>query len=441
MAFRLQIPRTGLDREDVIQRLASAKADDVDWLNGRSWSLVYYAGEEHTAVVRDAYDLYFSENAAGPSLFPSLRRLEDELISMVLGLLNGRSAEVGNLTSGGTESILLAMKAYRDQARHRKPRLSTMEILVPESAHPAFLKAAHYLDLRVVPVPLNSDCETDLDALRQRTSPRTICMVASAPSLAHGVMDPIDEMGRIATEHGIGLHVDACLGGFLLPFMRQLAYAVPQFDFAVPGVTSISTDLHKNGYAAKGASALLYKSRELRRYQSYVNVDWPGGAYVSPTMMGTRPGGAVAAAWASIMALGQEGYVQTARRTMDAANALMEGIAALPGLFVVGKPVMSVFAFGADDIDVFALADHLDTQGWRVNRQNHPRSLHMVATANHLTAVPRFLHDLEAAVRLERKDPTVTTGKCGAFLYGGNALLEDESQPEETTLSRSNGLW
>jgi sphinganine-1-phosphate aldolase len=433
MAVRLKIPSVGLDREDVIQRLESVKTDDVDWLNGRSWSLVYYAGEEHTAVVRDAYELYFSENAAGPSLFPSLRRLEDELISMVLELLNGRGGEVGSMTSGGTESILLAMKAYRDQARHRRSRLSTVEILVPESAHPAFLKAAHYLDLRVVPVPLNSDYATDLDALRQRITPRTICAVASAPSLAHGAMDPIEEMGRIATKHRIGLHVDACLGGFLLPFMRELSYPVPRFDFEVPGVTSISTDLHKNGYAAKGASAILYKTRELQRYQSYVNVGWPGGAYVSPTMMGTRSGGAVAAAWASIMALGHEGYVQMARRTMGAAKALMKGISTLHGLFVIGKPVMSVFAFGAEDLDVFALGDRLDAQGWRLSRQNHPRSLHMIATANHLTAVPRFLHDLEAAVKLERQEPTSTTGKCGAFLYGGDALLEDECQPEATT--------
>jgi glutamate/tyrosine decarboxylase-like PLP-dependent enzyme len=438
MAFKLQIPTIGLGCKEVIKRLRSAKTDDVDWLNGRSWSLVYHAGDKHTAVVRDAYDLYFSENAAGPSLFPSLRRIEDEVISMILDLLNGRDEEVGNMTSGGTESILLAMKAYRDQARRLKPGISTMEILVPESAHPAFLKAAHYLDLQVVPVALNTDYETDLDSLRQRITPRTICMVASAPSLPHGVMDPVTAMGDIASEHGIGLHVDACLGGFLLPFMRKLSYEVPEFDFGVPGVTSISTDLHKNGYAAKGASAVLYRDRGLQRYQHYVNTNWPGGAYASPTMTGTRPGGAVAAAWASIMALGHEGYVQMARRTMDVNDALMEGISALPGLFVIGKPAMSVFAFAAEDVDVFALGDRLETRGWRVNRQNHPRSLHMIATANHKEAVCPFLQDLEAVLEMERREPTKQTNKHRAFLYGGTASFGSDRE-EVTGVSRLNG--
>jgi glutamate/tyrosine decarboxylase-like PLP-dependent enzyme len=441
MTVKLHIPKVGLAREDVMKQLNSAKTDDVDWVNGRSWSLIYYAGDKHTGVVRDAYDLYFSENAAGPSMFPSLRRLEDEVISMVLDLLGGRGDEVGAMTSGGTESILLAMKAYRDQARDRKPEVSMPEVLIPESAHPAFLKAAHYLGLRVVPVPLNADYETDIHALRQRITTRTVCMVASAPSLPHGVMDPVAAMAEVASECGIGLHVDACLGGFLLPFMRQLAYRVPEFDFGVPGVTSLSMDLHKNGYAAKGASAILYRTGELRRYQYYVNTDWPGGAYASPTMMGTRPGGAVAAAWASLMALGQDGYLEMARRTMDTANALMKGIEALPGLSIIGKPVMSVFAFGAEDIDIFTLADRLDTRGWRVNRQNHPGSLHMIATPNHREAVSPFLQDLQAALAIERRQPSRSAAKRCAFLYGGSVNLNSRGELKEIALSQLDGLY
>ena len=369
MDSRIKIPNSGVPRQELIEQLKASKKDDVDWRRGRSWSLVYYGGDEHTDFLKAVHNLYFSENAAGPALFPSLRRMEAEVVAMVLDLLGAAGDEAGTMTSGGTESILLAVKAYRDRARDLSPRIAKPEILVPESAHPSFLKAAHYFDLHAIPVPLNAEFEVDLDALRNRISSNTVCMVASAPSFPQGVMDPVEAMGEIALASGIGLHVDACLGGFMLPFVRRLGCSVPEFDFRVPGVTSISTDLHKNGYAAKGASVILYRTNALRRYQYYVNTNWPGCMYASPSMMGTRPAGPIAAAWASMMALGQDGYMNIARQTMDVANALMDGISSLPGLKIIGQPAMSVFAFNADDVDVFALGDRLDAKGWRVNRQ------------------------------------------------------------------------
>ena len=255
----MQIPKVGLDHQTVIDKLNEAKRGDVAWKEGRSWSLVYYAGDEHTEFLKQVYSLYFSENGAGPSMFPSLGRMEAEVVSMVANLLGGDSDSVGTMTSGGTESILLAVKAYRDWAREHKSHVTEPEILVPVSAHPAFLKAAHYFDVRAVPIPLDTDYQVDLDALQERITDQTICLIASAPSLPHGVMDPIAAMGEVANSRGIGLHVDACLGGFLLPFMRKIGHSIPAFGFDVPGVTSISADLHKNGYTAKGASAILYR--------------------------------------------------------------------------------------------------------------------------------------------------------------------------------------
>lgn len=441
MDSRIKIPNLGVPRQELIEQLKASKKDDVDWRHGRSWSLVYYGGDEHTDFLKTVSNLYFSENAAGPALFPSLRHLEAEVVAMVLDLLGATGDEVGTMTSGGTESILLAMKAYRDRARNLSPGIEKPEILVPESAHPAFLKAAHYFGLHAIPVPLNAEFEVDLGMLRDRISDNTVCMIASAPGFTQGVVDPVQAMGEIALESGVGLHVDACLGGFLLPFMRRNGYEVPKFDFSVPGVTSISSDLHKNGYTAKGASVVLYRTNALRRYQYYVNTEWSGGLYASPSMMGTRPAGPIAAAWASMMALGEDGYMHIAQRTLDVAKALMEGISSLPGLNIIGRPAMSVFAFNADDVDVFSLGDRLDIKGWRVNRQNYPRSLHMIVTPNHEQVVDVFLADLREALEDERRQPTERQGESGALLYGGTANIGESSDLEEMALSKLDELY
>lgn len=437
----MQIPKSGLDHQSVIDKLNEAKSGDVAWKEGRSWSLVYYAGEEHTEFLKKVYSLYFSENGAGPSMFPSLRRMEAEVVSMVANLLGGDLNSVGTMTSGGTESILLAIKAYRDWAREHRSHVVEPEILVPVSAHPAFLKAAHYFDVRVVPVPLDTDYQADIHAMQERITDQTICLIASAPTLPHGVMDPIAAMGEVAESRGIGLHIDACLGGFLLPFMRKIGHDIPAFGFDVPGVTSISADLHKNGYTAKGASAILYRNSELRRYQFYVSTDSAGGLYASPTMMGTRPGGAIAAAWAALMALGENGYVDIAKRTMETTRALMEGVAAMPDLSILGNPVMNVFAFSADKVDVFALADRIDAMGWRINRKNQPDSLHMITTPNHASVVDEFLADLGKALKAEHKYPRQDGARRSAILYGGTEDIGAAQDAQELALSRLESFY
>jgi len=416
----MRIPLLGVEAQELIETLAKFKSNDVDWKRARSWSLVYYGGELHTEFLKQVYAMYFSENGAGPTLFPSLKRMEAEVVAMVTELVNGGKDSCGTMTSGGTESILLAMKAYRDQARDIQPHITAPELLVPESAHPAFLKAAAYFDLKVIPVPLNDRFEVEIDALCEHISDQTICIVASAPSFPHGVLDPIAEMGEVASTHGIGLHVDACLGGLLLPFIRKIGREIPRFGFDVSGVTSISTDLHKNGYAAKGASAILYSNKELRRYQFFISTNWPGGMQASPTMLGTRPGGAIAAAWAALMVLGERGYIDIARRTMDVADRLVKELNKIPGVRVLGAPVMSVFGFTIQDVNVFAVGDRIDALGWRINRQNYPPALHVVVTPNHEPVVSEFITDLTEAIAAERRDPTFQSGK-EAILYGGTA--------------------
>ena len=420
MSRRIQIPDCGMEKNLIIRMLEKAKSSDVDWRRGRTWSLVYYAGDEHTDFLKEVYGRYFNENGASPYAFPSLRTLETEVVSMLIGLLGGSGDETGTMTSGGTESILLAVKAYRDWMRAKRPDVCRPEILMPESGHPAFLKAAHYLGLRPVLVSLDDQYRVDLDQLRQRISDQTICMVASAPSLTQGVVDPVPQMAEIAQSHGIGLHVDACLGSFTLPFLKRLGYNVPDFDFRVPGVTSISADLHKNGYAAKGASAVLYRGRELRKYQFYVNTEWPGGVYSSTTMMGTRPGGAIAAAWASMMALGQNGYLDLVRRSKEATQALLDGIARVPELYILGTPLTNVFSFSARELDIFSIGDRLEHRGWRLNRHTKPKSLLMIVMPSyHAPVIESFLSDLQAVVDEENADPSAQNNHRMAMLYGG----------------------
>ena len=304
--------------------------------------------------------------------------------------------------------------------------VQTCALPISESAHPAFLKAAQYFGLRTVPVPLDNNFHISLTAVEERISDQTICIVASAPCYPHGVIDPITEIGELTMRHDVGLHVDACLGGFLLPFFHKLGRTVRCFDFSVPGVTSISADLHKNGYAAKGASAVFYRTPELRRHQYFISSDWPGGLYGSPTMLGTRPGGAIAAAWAAMMSLGEDGYTNLARRALQVTDDLLAGIRTINGLKVFGEPDMTVITFGSDVVNIFAVADKLDANGWRIDRQRNPDCIHLIATPNHAQSVIPFLTDLKSAVDAELRNPTVSNKDKTTMLYGVTASVPDD---------------
>lgn len=397
--------RKGVPRDKIIEEMRCIQDQDADWKRGKTWSLVYYGGEELTELLEQAYLIYFHGNALNPMAFPGLRKFETEVVAITADLLGGDANIRGNLTSGGTESILMAVKTARDMARAKRPGVASPEIIIPHSAHPAFLKAAHYLGLKAVRIPLGEDFRVRIEAVRQAVNENTVLIVGSAPAYPHGAVDPIEELAAIAYDKDIPCHVDACLGGFLLPFAARLGYPVPLFDFRVPGVTSISADLHKYGFAAKGASVILYRNSAIRKYQFFAIADWPGGLFGSPTLTGTRPGGAIAAAWATMKYLGEEGYLRLAEIIMNTTRFLQEGIGALPGLYVLGKPDMSVFAFASRRLDIHLLGDAMEARGWHMDRQQNPASLHLMVTPAHAAIAEKFLQDLREAVK------EVTDGK------------------------------
>ena len=297
----------------------------------------------------------------------------------------------------------MAVKSARDRFSSRHPDVEAPEMILAVTGHPAFEKAAHYFRLKPIHIPVAMDFRANIDAMKQAISPRTAIIIGSAPSYPHGVVDPIAEMAQIALEEEILFHVDACVGGFMLPFMRRLGYPVPDFDFRVPGVTSISADLHKYGYAIKGASLILYRNPEIRRHQLFAYVDWPGGIYASPTFTGTRPAGPIAASWALMKFLGEEGYVRIADQVMRATRAIHDGIEAIEGIEVLGEPDMSLMAIGSDSLDVYQIGDEMTAMGWHLDRQQFPPSLHMTVNHAHLGTVDIFLGDLARAVEKVRK--------------------------------------
>lgn len=424
---RVTLPEQGLDPDAVLAEMAALKEGDARWRAGRTFSLVYHQSDEHTALLQRAYALFLQENGLNPAAFRSLRKFETEVVSMVLDLLGGGPGSGGTLSSGGTESILLSVKAYRDHARATRPGLDRPEMVLPISAHPAFVKAAHYFDVTPVFIPLDPDYRANVAAAAAALSERTVLVVGSAPAYPHGVIDPIPELARLAAERGIGMHVDACLGGMLLPFLRELGHPVPPFDLRVPGVTSISADLHKYGFTAKGASTVLYRDLAMRQHQFFAYGEWPGGLFGSPTLAGTRPGGAMAAAWAAMRSLGRDGYLRSARVILDTTRALLEGIAAIPGLRVLGAPDMSVFAYTSDEVDILAVADQMEGRGWLVDRLQRPSAIHLMITPAHRDIVPAYLGDLRDAVAHVRAHPEA--GQSGqAAMYGMLGRLPESEQ-------------
>lgn len=394
-------------------------ANDPDYKSLRTWSLVYYLGEEHTRLLREAYERFFSANGLNPMAFKSLKRFESEVIAMTAGLLHGDDDVVGTMTAGGTESCLLAVKTYRDMARSKRPWIRRPEMVIPETAHVAWEKGAKYFDVKPVRAPLDGSFCLDVRAVQRLVSRRTVMILGSAPEYPHGHVDPIEELGEIALRRKIPLHVDACLGGYLLPFVEKLGRHVPPWDFRVPGVTSISADCHKYGYAAKGASTILYRSTDYLKHQIFVYENWPGGIFASPAILGTRPGGAIAAAWAAMRALGDEGYLEHAETIMKTTGRLIDGVNAIADLEVIGRPAMSVFSYRAKSkkLNIFAVADVLEKKGWHIDRQQRPDSLHAMVTPLHADVVDEYLADLREAVDIVRSNPELAT-KGGAAMYG-----------------------
>ncbi|MEM8905265.1 MAG: aminotransferase class V-fold PLP-dependent enzyme [Actinomycetota bacterium] len=398
----MQLPEQGRPVDEVIHDLTEKRAHDVRWEDGRTFGMVYDGGPGVHEAAERAAALYLHENALNTQAFPSLRQIQSEVVGWTAGLLHGPESSAGFLTSGGTESILCAVKAARERARAERG-IEAPEIVLASSAHAAFHKAAHLFGLRVRSVPVLDDWTADVDAMAEVVGDRTALVVGSAPQYPQGVVDPIGAIAELATSVGASCHVDACMGGFVLPFAEQLGLEVEPWDFRVEGVTTISADIHKLGYAPKGVSVILHRTKELRRYQTFVFDDWLGGFYASPNLQGTRSGLPMAAAWAVMQHLGVDGYRRLTEVTLRNADRIRGAVAAQPGIQVLGDGRLHLVAMASDlaadiPVDVFALGDALQERGWYHDRQGPPDSLHSTVSNTNTGAIDAYVGDLAECV-------------------------------------------
>lgn len=396
-----QLPKQGISWAELELQLKAAGERDVDWRNGRAPSFVHYAGDDVLEIAKKAYLMYFSENGLGLRAFHSLAKFESEVVAMGLGLLHGGEASRGAMTTGGTESIFLAVKAARDAARARHASAGTPCIVLACSAHPAFDKAAYFLGLETVRVPLRRDFTADPVAMEAAITPDTVMIVGSAPAYPHGVMDPITELAAIAQSRGVWMHVDACVGGYIAPFAQKLGYEVAPFDFSVPGVRSISADLHKYGYAAKGASTLFFADPDSFSHMAWGFNNWPRGQYTTNTLVGTRAGGAIAAAWAVMNYLGEEGYLRITERVIATRRAIEAGVHGL-GMHTLGRPELSIVAYGSDTHDIGAVGQGLLKRGWLTGYVEQPPGIHLMLNLTHEPVVGQYIQDLAASIKEAR---------------------------------------
>jgi sphinganine-1-phosphate aldolase len=423
-----RLPREGVARERLLAIAAElSEREDTPAREGKISGSLYHGGEEHFAFLAEIYRRFSHMNVLQRDMYPSATKFEGEIVAMTLGLLNADAASgegdapCGVLSSGGSESLISALLAYRERGRERG--VAAPEVVMPVTAHVALLKGAHYLGLKAVRVPVADDFRADPEAVAAAIGPSTVALIGSAGSYPHGAIDPIAALSELALEHDVGLHVDGCLGGFILPWAERLGHEVPLWDFRLPGVSSISADTHKYGYAPKGTGVLLYRGPVLRRHQYFVSTDWPGGIYASPGFAGSRSGGLIAATWAAMLSLGERGYLELAERILATAAELRGAVESLPELRTLGDSPFMV-AFGSDELDVWHLNDALQERGWRLNGCQHPPGLHFCVTRPNTApgVVEAFAADLREAVAYA-KDPPPSPPRSGALYGAGGAEL------------------
>ena len=394
------LPTKGIPAPQVFDELESLRAGDVDWRSGRVFSLAYYAGPQAIAVAEDAYRRFSGENALSTDAFPSLKMMQSDVLSMVGPWLGADKDSAGFMTSGGTESILMVVKAARDQFA-QTDGVTKPNIVLPTSAHAAFEKACHYFGVESRRADVGDDWRADIAAMDRLIDDNTVMLVASAPQYPQGVIDDVTGIAKLAHQHGINCHVDACMGGVTLAYLEKLGQPIPAWNLRVPGVTSISVDLHKYGYTSKGASVVMYRSKSLRAHQGFFTDNWLGGMYASSGMLGTKSGGSIASAWAVLRHLGEDGYTALTQQTRNATVQLADHIVAHPQLALRAYPESTLICFGATDptlLNVFAVADELRIRGWYVDRQTPPDSLHCTVNAIHHDKIDAFVTDLDASI-------------------------------------------
>ncbi len=423
----MELPKKGLTREELRKRLDEVASKDYDWSSGRIFGYVFDPGKEIIEVSEEALLKFYHKNALDFTVYPSILQMENDIISFAAKHLNGDDNISGNFTSGGTESILLAVKTARDYMRAKR-NIVEPEIIVPITAHAAFHKAAHYLGIKLRKIGVDENLKARLDELEDAINENTILIVGSAPSYAYGVIDPIESMAAIAKKHNVLFHTDACMGGFLLPLLRKLGKEVPPFDFSVDGVTSISMDLHKYAYTPKGASVVLYKNKELRRYQIFSSAGWTGYTMVNTTIQSTKSTGPLAAAWATLQYVGEERYLEFAKKKLEATQKVVEFVNKHPDLRLIAEPEMTLVAFTSDTVNIFHIIDEMNLKGWYIqpvlSYENIKESIHLSINYSNVFHMDELFKDLEVAIEAAKKLPSGTLLQTASEIFSGQESLE-----------------
>uniref|UniRef100_A0AAV1SZE1 sphinganine-1-phosphate aldolase n=1 Tax=Peronospora matthiolae TaxID=2874970 RepID=A0AAV1SZE1_9STRA len=420
MAKLYALPQKGMDDAKLLTLMTELAGNDDDkWRDGLVSGAVYHGEKEHLDVLNQAYALFAVSNPLHGDLWPAVTKFEAEVIAMTAGLMNGGHGDVcGSLSSGGTESIFLATKTHREWYRH-KHGITKPEIIACVTAHAAIDKACEILGIKLINVPMDPQTlKMDVNAVRWSMSANTILLYSSAPNFPHGIIDDIEALSKLAVQHDVGLHVDCCLGGFVLPFARQLRQDIPEFDFSLPGVTSMSCDTHKYGYGSKGTSVVLYKNADIRRFQYFAYPDWTGGLYATPTLAGSRSGALSATAWAAMLRLGHEGYMEKTKGILDTVDEIKAGIQRIDGIHLLGDPKAMVVCFAGDTgVSALKVSDAMAKHGWSLNPLQHPTSVHLCVTVRQIGKAKKFLDALEEAVIEVKKDPNPSP-EGGSAIYG-----------------------
>ena len=391
----------GQTAQTILEHMESLRTNDVRWRDGRCFTLAYSAGPDVLALAEESYRLFSGENALNTSAFPSLRVMQQQIVDIVSGWVHGDDATAGFMTSGGTESLVLAVRSARKRAEREGRNLKRMNMVLPSSAHAAFEKGADYFEVESRRVPVGADWKADVNAMRNACDDETILIVGSAPQYPQGVIDPVAAIAEIAAERNINCHVDACMGGVTLTYLERLGEPIALWDFRCDGVTSISVDLHKYGYTSKGSGVLLHRNKALRSDQTFITDNWLGGFYGSSGILGTKSGGPIASSWAVLHYLGDDGYERVTQSARESTMRIYNHLSAHPDIVVRGLPESTLLSFGTKDPnrhDVFAIADRLIASGWYMDKQTPPASIHLTVMAVHAPHVDEFLRDLDGAI-------------------------------------------
>ena len=396
-------PSNRQSQSDILAQMDELAQNDVAWFALKNLTASYFGGDDVAEIAKEAFCRHIGDNVLHKrGLHLSVDRYEHEVLEMVKSLFHAPPQSSGTITTGGSESIMLALKSARDRALALNPTMGTPEVLIPQSAYAVFNKSCQLLGIRIVQMDSSPNYRADVEGMRAAVNPNTIMMVGSAPPFPYGLVDPISELAAIAQENDIWFHVDACIGGFMLPFARDLGEAVPAFDFEVPGVTSMSCDFHKYGYAYRGCSVLLIRDKELEKYQGFESSNWPAGTYFSKNIVGSRNSGPVASAWAVMNYLGYEGYLELTRQIITSRQMFFEEITGVEGAYLLGQAEGPHFAFSVDDVDVLAVSNNLMSRGWRLNLGTKPDSILLMLSHHHGKIAQEFGRDLNTAVEEAR---------------------------------------